>query len=34
LNQKLSELHLHLPPVQLMGDVKNIEHLRAMRAYS
>jgi FlaA1/EpsC-like NDP-sugar epimerase len=29
IEQQLSELHPHLPLVRLMGDVKNLEHLRA-----
>jgi FlaA1/EpsC-like NDP-sugar epimerase len=29
IEQQLSELHPHLPLVKLMGDVKNLEHLRA-----
>ena len=29
IEQKLSELHPHLPLVRLMGDVKNLPHLRA-----
>jgi len=29
IEQKLSELHPHLPLVRLMGDVKNIEHLHS-----
>jgi FlaA1/EpsC-like NDP-sugar epimerase len=28
IEQQLSELHPHLPLVRLMGDVKNLEHLR------
>ena len=29
IEQQLGELHPHLPLVRLMGDVKNLEHLRA-----
>ena len=29
IEQQLSELHPHLPLVRLIGDVKNLEHLRA-----
>lgn len=29
IEQQLDELHPHLPLVRLMGDVKNLEHLRA-----